>query len=222
MIGYTAAIGLPTVRIEPWALVIFPLVFQFPLFALAALLWPLCRVRGWRLTTNASAASGPREQFRIADLLGWMTIIGVLLALVRYLFTSGSGAGAGIGTLLAFLVLPAPLLCAVLLASFSLSPARSWQLAGRVFALLVYAGIVFVICARLLYNDLLDRSGAPGYVVLPQGVGLTALFFIGVPSILALNCLALRLLGWRLVRPESQSSESKLSAESSHLAATSS
>jgi hypothetical protein len=221
-IGYTAAIGLPTMRVEPWALLVFPLIFQFPLFVLAALLWPLCRMRGWRLASDPSAPSGPRGQFRIADVLIWMTIIGVLLAFVRFLFMSGRGAGSGIWLLLAFVLLPIPLLWTALTASLSPWPSRSWRLAGRVIAIGLYAAVAFAICARMLYDSLMDISGLPGYVALAQSVALTALFFVGTPSLLALNCLALRLLGWRLVRPESQARESKLSAESSYLAATSS
>jgi hypothetical protein len=37
LIGYTAAIGLRAVSTEPWAKLVFPLVFQFPLFGLTAL-----------------------------------------------------------------------------------------------------------------------------------------------------------------------------------------
>jgi hypothetical protein len=198
LIGYAAAIG---VGFDGMARAGFPLIFQFPFFALATVLWPICRTRGWRLTADSSKAAGQRGQFRIVDVLAWMTIIGVLLALVRFLFTGSGFRGLEIWVLLAFMVLPAPVLWMVLLASFSFWPGRGWQLAAQGCALLIYSAIAAVICCRSFYEMHVTVTGSPGRVVLPQSMALTALFFIGVPAILALNCLALRGLGWRLVRP---------------------
>jgi hypothetical protein len=220
LIGYTAALGL---GIEALAMLVFPLAFQFPLFGLVALLWPLCRMRGWRLAKGESVPGVRHGQFRIADLLAWMTIIGVFLALVRWLFMSGGSAGRGIGTLLAFVVLPAPLLWAALVASFSYAHQWSWRLAVKVFAILLYSACAIAICARLLYQSLMELPGPPGVVVLPQSIALTALFFVAVPSILSLNCFVLRTLCWHLVRPERQiRDETKLPTQSSHPVAMSS
>jgi hypothetical protein len=76
-------------------------------------------------------------------------------------------------------------------------------------------------CTRSLYKELMDLPGPAGSVILLQSLALNALFFVGVPLILALNCLVLRALGWRLVRPALQVCESKLPSESSHLVAAS-
>src|SRR5262245_10299680 len=145
MIGYVAAVGVFDLRREPWAMVVFPVVFQFPLFGLAALLWPFCRLRGWRLTVCAATNEVQLNQFRIGDLLAWMTIIGVLLALVRFLFMSGGGAGRGIWLLLAFLVLPAPLLWFALLTSLSVWLNGSRWLVFQILALVLYSTIAFAI-----------------------------------------------------------------------------
>jgi hypothetical protein len=212
MIGYVAAVGLFDLRMEPWAMVVFPVVFQFPLFGLASLLWPICRMRGWRLTAGASATEVQPNQFRIGDLLAWMTIIGVLLALVRFLFMSGGGAGRGIWLLLAFLVLPAPLLWFALLTSLSVWPNRSWWLVFQILTLVLYSTIAFAICARMLYDELILITGSPGYVLLPQCLALTAIFFGGVPSLLWLNCIILRMLGFRLIRPASRAGLSPVAA----------
>ena len=96
LIGYTAAIGIGSLSAEPRAMLVFPLAFQLPLFGLAALLWPICRTRGWRIAAGVSAVETQRNQFRIGDMLAWMTIIGVFLAIVRRIFTSGEGVGNGI------------------------------------------------------------------------------------------------------------------------------
>ena len=183
------------------AMAVFPLVFQFPLFGMVAVLWPICRTRGWRLTASASSAAGQGGQFHIVDVLAWMTIIGVLLALARFIFIGSGRAGVGIWLLLTFVVLPAPLLWMVLLASFSFWPGRGWQLAVQACVLMIYTSIAAAICCRSLYDFLLDFPALPGFVALPQSIGLVAVYFLGVPGILALNCLALRGLGWRLVRP---------------------
>jgi hypothetical protein len=203
LIGYTAAIGVRAVSAEPSAMLVFPLVFQFPLFGLAALLWPICRIRGWRLAARASTVEIQRNQFCIGDVLAWMTIIGVLLTLVRFLFMSGGGVGSGIWLLLAIAVLPAPLLWAALITPLSDRPQKSWWLAIHILTLLLYVAVAFVICARLLYVALMEMPGPPGSVRLPQSLALTAMFFVGVPSLMSLNCFALRALGWRLVRQAS-------------------
>jgi hypothetical protein len=129
-----------------------------------------------------------------------MMIIGVLLALVRLLFTGSGRAGPGFWLLVEFVVLPAPLLWTVLLASFSFWPGRRWQLVLQGCALLLYSAVAAFICCRSLYDVLIDLRGVPGFVVLPQSIALTAADFVGIPIILAINCLALRGLGWRLVR----------------------
>jgi hypothetical protein len=211
MIGFVAAVGLIDLRMEPWAMVVFPVIFQFPLFVLAALLWPFCRMRGWRLTAGAAANETQPNQFRIGDLLAWMTIIGVLLALVRFLFMSEGGAGRGIWLLLAFLVLPAPLLWFALLTSLSVWPKRSWWLVVQILALVLYSAIAFAVCARMLYDALIFTPGPPGSVLLPRSLALTAMVFIGTPSLLSLNCFVLRMLGFRLIRPASRASFSPTS-----------
>jgi hypothetical protein len=201
LVGYTAAAGIRVVGAEPGAMLIFPLVFQLPLFVLVAFLWPFCRLRGWRFTTAAAAVSRPAAQFRIADLIAWMTIIGVLLALLRFLVSEGRWGPGGLVMLMAFLVLPSPLLWAILVASFSAWPARSWRLAVRVVLVGLYTAGALAACVQELYKAQILRTGLPGSTILLQSVALSVLFFVAVPSILALNCLALRGLGWRLARP---------------------
>jgi hypothetical protein len=212
LIGYAAAVGLIDLRREPRLMPAFALVFQFPLFVLAALLWPFCRVRGWRLVASAATTEVQRNQFRIGDLLAWMTIIGVLLALMRFLSMSGGGVGRGIWVLLAFLVLPAPLLWFVLVASLSVRPRRNWWAVVQILGLLLYSVLAFTICTRLLYDTLIFMRGPPGSVLLPQSLAVTAIFFVGVPLIFSLNCLVLRALGYRLIRPTSRASFSPAAA----------
>jgi hypothetical protein len=189
---------------EPLAMLVFPLVFQLPLFGLVALLWPIYRMRGWRIAARTSAVETQRNQFHISDMLAWMTVIGVLLTLVRFVyFRSGGNAGDGIWALLAFMVLPAPLLWAALVTPLSERPQQGWWLAVRILMLLLYVTVAFSICARLLYDSLMYMTGPPGSVRLPQSLAVTALYFVGVPSLLSLNSFALRGLGWRLIRQAS-------------------
>jgi hypothetical protein len=160
-------------------------------------------MRGWRIAARASAVQIQPNQFHISDLLAWMTIIGVLLTFVRFLFMSGDNAGPAIWVLLAFLVLPAPLFWAALVTPLSDRPQKSWWLAIPILMLLLYATVAFAICAHLLYDALMFFPGPPGSVRLPQSLALTALYFVGVPSLLWLNCFALRAVGWRLIRQPS-------------------
>src|SRR5262245_12815550 len=95
LIGCAAAVGIRTMSTAPIGMLVFPLVFQLPLFGLVALLWPFCRTRGWRIAVGVSAGETHRNQFRIGDVLAWMTIIGVFLTLVRLIVTSEEGGGRG-------------------------------------------------------------------------------------------------------------------------------
>jgi hypothetical protein len=56
LIGYAAAIGGV---FDPMAMVVLPLTFQFPLFGIVAVLWPVCRTRGvFFVSLGACSISG--------------------------------------------------------------------------------------------------------------------------------------------------------------------
>lgn len=165
---------------------------------LVALLIPLRRVRGWRLTTRQDAVPGELGRFRIRDLLIWMIVIAVPLAVIRFLAAplSDGNISSGLRTLAVLVLMLLPLLWLALLAA--LAP-REWRQTWLYAAWIpLYTLTAIALGAYFAYPWLEPLVWPrPGWFVLAH---TGALFIVG-PLIVSLNCLALRRLGWRLVRP---------------------
>ena len=198
LLGAAAMLGA---GFDPIGMIFVPILLEILLLALVALLLPLRRLRGWRLTKSADTTAGPRSRFRISDLLLWMLVIGVPLALVRVLRTQvfTGPAPTAFPTLLMSLLLLPPLLWMVLLVSFA--PHTRSRTALSAGGIMLYAGVATAIGTRLWYPLLMELPGPAGWVVLLQSIALCGSFYFLVALVLSLNCLALRALGWRLVRP---------------------
>ncbi len=165
---------------------------------LVALLIPLRRVRGWRLTTRQDAVPGELGRFRISDLLIWMVVIAAPLAIIRLFASllSNQDIPTGMRAIAMLVLLLLPLLWLALLAAFAPRGWRhTWLLAGGIVA---YAVVAIVLGAYFIFPWLEPLLWPlPGWIVL----SITAAFFVSGPLVVSLNCLALRMLGWHLVRP---------------------
>jgi hypothetical protein len=203
LLGAAAILG---VGFDPAGIIFTPVLLEILLLALVALLLPLRRLRGWRLTNSAETAAGPRSRFQISDLLVWMLVIGVPLALVRLLSIPAWAGPAppAFRALVMFLLLLPPLLWMVLLASFA--PKGRSRTTLSVVGVVLCACVATAIGTRLWYPLLMELPGPAGWVVLLQSIALSGSFYFLVPLVLSLNCLALRALGWRLARPAWQAS----------------
>jgi hypothetical protein len=194
------------------------LLLEAALFAIAALLLPLRPIRGWRLTTDEGAVPGEVGQFRIGDLLLWMAVISVPLALFSFVNAQDWQEDSVrremrvIGERLLLMLLPLHWLA--LLAAFA--PRGLWH--ARVYraGILLYAGIAIPIAigaSRFLFLAFSFglRGGMLGRLVI--GVFLAGLLFVISALVVWLNVRALRSFGWRLVRPAWQSDPAPQAAE---------
>jgi hypothetical protein len=184
------------------------LLLEAALFAVVALMLPLWRIRGWRLTPDEGAVAGDVGQFRVGDLLLWMAVIGVPLALCGFVNAenywredSVRAAMRDVGGRLLLMLLPLHWLA--MLAAFA--PRRSWH--ARVYraGVLLYAGIMIALCTSLFHYMFIvfrPRGWGPSSLLVPLIRFLLAgsPFVIG-PLVVWLNCRVLRAFGWRLTRP---------------------
>lgn len=189
-----SGLGAGAGTLEAAAGAALPLTVLFAI--LVAMFIPLRRVRGWRLTARPDARPGELGRFRIGDVLIWMVVIAVPLAIVRLFstFVSAQDVTAGMLAILVSVILMLPLLWLALLASLAPSHRQLWLLA----VLVAYAGLATALAAWFVYpwiEPLLWPQ--PGWFV----VSLTCAFFGSGAVIAMLACLALRLLGYRLIRP---------------------
>ena len=174
---------------------------QGPLWILVALLIPLRRIRGWRLKAGERTLPAEQGRFGIGDLLIWMVVIAVPLAIFRF-FTSPGTSGtvtAGMRAIALLGLMLLPLLWLTILVAFA-SRRWSWFFAGGI---LIYVVLATAIGAREFYHLVLDPFWwpRPGWILGLWGLLFASLFFT-TPSLLVwLNCLGLRQAGWRLVRP---------------------
>ena len=165
---------------------------------LVALFIPLRRVRGWRLTTRQDAVPGGLGRFRIGDLLIWMVVIAVPLAIIRLFASllSNQDITTGMRAIAMLVLLLLPLFWLALLAAFAPRGWRhAWLLAGGIVAYTTTATVLGALFIFPWLEPLLWPL--PGWIVL----SITAALFISGAMSVILNCLALRMLGWRLVRP---------------------
>lgn len=164
---------------------------------LVALLVPLRRVRGWRLTARQNAMPGEVGRFRISDLLIWMVVIALPLAIVRFIAThlSANDFNPGVRAIALSLLLLLPLLWLALLTAFAPRERQTHLLAS---AALAYAAVVTGLAAILVYPSLEDLLWPlPGWYV----VWITGAFFASGATVALKCCLALRAFGYRLRRP---------------------
>jgi hypothetical protein len=162
---------------------------------LVALLLPLRRAGGWRLTARQDATPGERGRCRISDLLIWMAVIALPLAIVRWFATlPGNEITTGMRAILVSVALLLPLLWLVLLVAFAPRERRMYLLAGAT----VYDGAATGLAVWFIH-PLVEPLlwPLPGWFV----VLISAAFFASGAMVMLLCCLALRAFGYRLLRP---------------------
>jgi hypothetical protein len=179
------------------------LVVQVLLWILVALLLPLRRLRGWRLRRGRSAQPALQGRYGTRDLLLWMMVIAVPLAIGRLLLPPGTQATvtAGLRVIGLLGLLLIPLLWLEMLAALAPRGRRhSWRFAGGILA---YVAVATAVGAREFYSLVFDAFWWPraGWILVLLSIAIAGSFFV-LPSLnLWLNCLALRHAGWQLDRP---------------------
>jgi len=173
------------------------------LLVVYALLLPLRQLRGWRLTWDSSAEAAPTARFQIADVMIWMIPLSVALALPRGLAALGLSPmmELAVGTLIIGSIL-APVVWPALVISFT-TQRRNRKLACLAFWTLLYGSLPAATSVYQLYRQL--QALSPGFVV-PWWRWLfefaaPLLAFVAAAVLTVVNCLVLRALGTRLVRP---------------------
>jgi len=179
------------------------LAVQGLLWILVAFLVPLRRLRSWRLKRGGNSLPAEQKQYGIRDLLIWMAVIAVPLAIVRFLISlsTANTVSAGLRGILLLGLMLLPLLWLAILAALVPRGRRySWTFAGGILA---YAVIAVAVGAREFYNLVLAPFWLPrpGWVLLLLSMAIVSAIFITSTSVLWLNCLCIRRAGWQLVRP---------------------
>jgi len=179
------------------------LVVQGLLWILVALLLPLRRLRGWRLRKGNSAQPVEQKRYGSRDLLIWMMVIAVPLAIFRLLMPPGTEgtvtAGLRVIALLGLLLIP--LLWLEILVTLAPRGRRhSWLFAGGILA---YFALAIAIGAREFYHLVFDPFWwpRPGWILVLVSIAIASSFFLFAALNLWLNCLSLQHAGWRLDRP---------------------
>jgi hypothetical protein len=179
------------------------LAVQGLLWILVVFLVPLRRLRSWRLKRGGNPLPAEQKQYGIRDLLIWMAVIAVPLAIFRFLISLSTANTVSAGlrgiSLLGLMLLP--LLWQAILAALAPRGRRySWIFAAGI---LFYAVLAVAVGAREFYNLMLVPFWLPrpGWVLLLLSLAIVSAIFITSTLVLWLNCLCIRGAGWQLVRP---------------------
>lgn len=193
---FVLAVGTATVIASGggWSGVLWVgLMLQFLLWTFVAVLFPLARLRGWRLEIATSDPQRETNRFRIGDLLLWMSLLGFPLAVLRTMVEPAAGAAipARLVAVVAILVMLSPILYFgtewSLRTPAAVRSPRSTAIRG-LYALLAIGSSGYA----LHLNIWTPGMPAPGWVVLLASIGVVGLMLACGLAGAALNGLALR------------------------------
>jgi hypothetical protein len=168
----------------------------------------LRRMRGWRLTWDTTTVASPMRQFQIADAMLWMLLVSGAFGAMKFLHTIDSEIGGPYLDLAMYVAESTALVLLAVLAAF----ARRWSLKASAAAAcaVVMIGAAGGIPDTWRHLDRWIRTAtAPVPAmrlaesicrhVFEHGCGALSSFVATL-----LNCLVLRWLGCKLVRPGRQ------------------
>jgi hypothetical protein len=169
------------------------LLLQFLLWTFVAVLFPLARLRGWRLAVDASRPERETNRFRIGDLLLWTALLAFPLAFLRIVFqpTEGATIAPGLAAMIAILVMMSPILW--LGTAWALRPptavrSRTTAVIRGLYALLAIGGSSYAL--YFVARDLLWPLA--GWLALLGSIGVVGVLLGCGLAGAALNGLALR------------------------------
>lgn len=169
------------------------LLLQFLLWTFVAVLFPLAKLRGWRLDIDARGPSRETNRFRIGDLLLWTALLAFPLAVLRTVFEPAEGAAipADLAAIIAILVMLSPILWFGTDWAFRRPAAmrsRTTAAIRGLYALLAIGGSGYAL--YLVTRDLLWPTA--GWLVLLGSIGVVCVLLGCGLAGAALNGLALR------------------------------
>jgi len=188
---------------SPWAILSFVLIAM--MLVVSCVGFVLRRTRGWRLTWRSEVPANTIHQFQIADGLLWMIVIGGALAALRFVFSIEDSLQE---QLLDISLMTTSIATVVLIAMMT-AFTTSRQLRKVVVMIVVVTAIGIAFAVPDIYRGVQRaRAVVTGpiawsvYVSNAIGDGLGEPVFVWAAMSGALaNCLVLRLIGCRLIRP---------------------